>query len=66
MNLGVNFLSIKSAKPKDSLLNTDKNVGEDGCGYVCKNPHRAVYLALLPESKCHKQSAWQGSVSDPN
>lgn len=39
MNLGVNCLPIKSAKPNDSLLNTDKNVGEDcvPC-LVCQSP----------------------------
>lgn len=66
MNLGVNCLSIKSAKPNNSLLNTDKNAEEDGGVCMCTQTHRAVYLALLPESKCHKPRAWQGMVSDPS
>lgn len=60
MNLGVNCLSIKNARPNDSLLNTDKNAGEDGGGGVCTKASRAVYLALLPESKCHKSGAGRG------
>lgn len=64
MNLGVNCLSIKNARPNDSLLNTDKNAGEDGGGgCVYKSTQSCVPCfaarVQMPQVRC-----WQGTVCD--